>query len=114
MKTSLRLRKAARRLGVSPRTLLRAFKAKRLELFMPPGSRRWRVEPGALRAAALISLGRAAELLGIHYETARRWVKRRKLKVYRDAPRSWARVSLQEIGRLRGSKYGPLGGGRGR
>ena len=86
MKTSLRLRRAATMAGVCPKTLLRASRIGRLTLLKHPLKDRWIVSRQSLWAAPILSLGQAARRLGIHIETARRWIKRGKLKAIRQTP----------------------------
>jgi len=101
----LSLRAAARLTGLSKKTLLRAGWDKRLKLAKSRKSHRWYVRQDVLVAAPILTLGRAARLIGIHYETARRWVADGKLSVFRPVGKAYAWVSLAEAYRGKEKKY---------
>ncbi len=102
------LRHAAAQLGLSKRTLLRAHQ----NCILPLGKKKgvWYVRKEVLTSTPLLSIGKAAKHIGIHYETARNWAKVGKLLAVR-LPKGrsmwslWRRVSLAEIGKAKGRKY---------
>lgn len=74
----LTIGQAARLLGLSPRTLLRAAQEGRISFRKTPANRRI-IERAALYQAPVLTLGRAASYLGVHYETLLRAARRTDL-----------------------------------
>jgi len=107
----IRLSTAARQAGISTKTLYRAINAGWL-----PGSQRkargwWFVSVPDMAATPLLTVGRAAQRIGICYDTARIWIARRKMIVSSVLPRppyatALRRVSLAEVKRLKREREG--------
>jgi len=100
------LREAAKKAGVSKKTLFRAYAYGQLVLRKGNRSGRWWVRWSAVRNAPLITAGRAAKRIGVHYETVRRWLKANAIQASQWLPpssgiRAARRLSLSEIDRIK-------------
>lgn len=100
----LNLTSAGRLLGVSRKTLWRFWKAGYLRLARGKYTGRLYAHKDRLLVLPVYPLGRAARLIGVHYETLRLWAKRKKVMVWNlrftKYGKGWRRVSIREILRL--------------
>lgn len=79
----LSLSQAARALGLSKRTLWRARALNLVPVRLDFESMRHYVLWSRLVRAPLLTLGKAAKLCGLRYETLRRWAQKGRLKCWR-------------------------------